>query len=184
MRGIAREEESLASRAAEIADAIGKEGADVAGRLLSNVSSDLGRIARDISAEGDYQTGERVQGLQRDVEEALLWLLDALRAEQARRQNEAGDQKTPGQQAQDQRQTLIPDSAELKLLRRMEIDLQQSVEQMMRLYPELGEDAEVELDPLLLSDVARLAARHQQITELFQSLRERVGIPAPGTAQD
>src|SRR6185503_9163414 len=87
LRRIAREEGTLGTRAEELATAVAKEGTKVAAGLLANVASDLARLAQDLAEEGDYQTGERVQGLQKDVEEALVWLLEALRAEQARRQN-------------------------------------------------------------------------------------------------
>jgi hypothetical protein len=180
LRRIGREEASLGTRAQELAAAIEAEGTKVAAGLLANVASDLARIARDVSEEGDYQTGERVQGLQRDVEEELLWLIDALRAEQSRRSS----QNKPGQPSpQDQgRPPLIPDSSELKLLRRMELDLQQAVDQLRLLHPELGEGTDA--DPSLLEDVARLAARHERLTELFRDLRARVGIEPPESAQD
>jgi hypothetical protein len=153
----------------------------VAGELMAEVSSDLNRIARDISDEGEYQTGERVQGLQRDVEEALLWLLEALQREQSRRQQNQSGQQQQDQQGQN-RPSIIPDSAELKLLRRMELDTQQAVEQFLTLHPDL--EHSVADDPYLLDDVARLGGKHEKITELFQQLRDRVGIPAPEDDED
>ena len=136
-----------------------------------------------MTEEGDYQTGERVQGLQKDVEQALLWLLDALRAEQARRKNEPQQQNPEGgQQRPDGRQPLVPDSTELKLLRRMEVDLREALDRLRNLHPEARDG--VELEPALLEDLTRLAARHEQLTELFRDLRSRVGIEAPDSAQD
>ena len=181
LRRIAREEGVLGTRAEELAAAIEKEGTKVAAGLLAGAASDLARLAKDLGEEGDYQTGERVQGLQRDVEQALLWLLDALRAEQVRRQNERKDPS--GQQQQDQGEPpLIPDSTELKLLRRMEIELRESLDGLRALHPELA--GEVELDPDVLRDLARLAGRHERLTELFKDLRARVGIPPPESAED
>jgi hypothetical protein len=182
LRRIAREEGALGTRADELAQSIEAEGTKVAAGLLANVASDLARLSKDLSEEGDYQTGERVQGLQRDVEEALLWLLDALRAEQNRRQNERQNQNQGGGPKPDGRQPLVPDSTELKLLRRMEIDLRESLETLRLLHPELS--GEEELDPLLLQELSRLAARHERLTELFRDLRGRVGIEAPESAED
>lgn len=181
LRRLSRKESGLAARADEIAEAIKEEGAMVAGELMAEVSSDLNRIARNISDEGEYQTGERVQGLQRDVEEALLWLLEALQREQSRRQQNQSDQQEQDQQGQN-RPSIIPDSAELKLLRRMELDTQQAVEQFLTLHPDL--EHSVADDPYLLDDVARLGGKHEKITELFQQLRDRVGIPAPEDDED
>ena len=73
----------------------------------------------------------------------------------------------PGQDTQ----PLIPDSAELKLLRRMELDLRESVDALRTLYPDL--DAAPELDPAVLRELTRLAARHERVTELFRDLRAR-----------
>jgi hypothetical protein len=181
LRRIAREEGVLGTRAQELAGAIEKEGTKVAAGLLAGVASDLARLAQEMGEEGDYQTGERVQGLQRDVEEALLWLLDALRAEQARRQNERQNQGSQGEK-QEGDPPLIPDSTELKLLRRMEIELRESLDGLRALHPELTEADE--LDPMLLRDLARLAGRHERLTELFRDLRTRVGIPPPESAED
>jgi len=177
LRRISREEEGLAGRALEISAAVVEEGALVAGRLLENAANDLERIAEALSEVGDYQTGERTQALQRDVEESLVWMLESLRQEQARRRDEDRSQQQQEQQQDENRPGLIPDTAELKLLRRMEIDLQQSVEELLLLYPEL-EDPE-EVPESVLRDIARLGIRHEQITELFKAMRERVGIQAP-----
>jgi hypothetical protein len=183
LRRIARDESALAARADEIAVEIAKEGAEVSAELMRIARSDMERIAESIGAAGDYTTGERAQAIGRKVENALIWLLEALRDEQQRRQSE-DQQQQQQQDGQDEQQPpegpppLIPDSAEVKLLRRMELDIQSAVEELLRLYPELGEDAS-EIDPLLLDEIARLATRHERVTELFSGMRERLGLPAP-----
>jgi len=171
LRGIARKEGALSLRAGELAQAIEAEGTAVAAGLLANVASDLERLSRDLVEEGDFQSGPRVQGIQRDVEDALLWLLDALRAEQVRRQNES-------QQQQDERPPLIPDTAELKLLRRMEMNLREAVESLRLQVEQSGGDQD-DLSPSVLRDLERLAGRHAALTEYFIGLRSKVGIPAP-----
>ncbi len=184
LRRISRKEAALATRSAEIADAIEAEGALVSAQLMRDVESDMDRIAHRISEPGGFETGERTQALGRDVEENLRWLLEALRQEQSRRQQEQsqGQQEQQDQQGQNQPQgppPLIPDATELKLLRRMEVDLQEAVKELLALNPEL-EEGVVEND-LLLEDITRLANRHERITILFQAMRMRIGIdPPPG----
>ena len=183
LRNIAREEGTLGTRAEELAKAIEEEGTKVAAGLMSNAASDLARLKLELSEEGDYQTGERVQGLQRDVEEAFLWLLDALRAEQQRRQNDSKNQnqnQSGGQNQNQGRQPLIPDSTELKLLWRMEQELRESVDALRLQHPDAGEEPSA----ALLRDLTHLAARHERLTALFRDLRGRVGIPAPEEAED
>lgn len=179
LRRVAREEESLAERADEMAVAIANEGTDVTAELMRGVHDDLLRIGRDLGPEGDYRTGERVQALQLDVEENLEWLLEALRDEQQRRQQEQQQQQQQ-QQNQDQqgKEPLVPDVTELKLLRRMEVEVQDAIDRLLIQYPEL-EDPEL-VDPLVLEEILRLASRHERITTLFSGFRERLGLPAPG----
>jgi hypothetical protein len=182
LRQIAREEGALGTRAEELAKAIEAEGTRVAAGLLSNAAADLARLARDLGEEGDFQTGARVQGLQRDVEDALLWLLDALRAEQSRRANERQEQGQQGRPQDQGKPPLVPDSTELKLLKRMEVELRESLEGLRILHPELADGGEP--DEMVLQDLTRLAARHERLTELFSDLRARVGIEPPESAED
>ncbi len=182
LRRIARDESTLAAKAKELAEAIEAEGTMVAAHFMREVEGDMLRIASAIGREGDYETGERTQARGRDVEENLLWLAEALRQEQMRRQNEQRNQDQQNQQDQQgenvpQTPPLIPDTTELKLLRRMEVDLQEAVQDLLTLYPELESGEEV--DELILEDITRLANRHEEITNLFQALRERLGLEPP-----
>ena len=176
LRRISRDEGAHASRAGEIAEAIEAEQALVTAQLMRDIQDDMERIARDISQEGGFQTGDRVQARGRDVLENLEWLAEALRQEQQRRQQDQQQQQQQ-QQQQNQPPPLVPDATELKLLRRMEIDLQESVRELRSLYPELKEAAAA--DEMVLEDITRLAVRHERITALFQAMRERLGLEAP-----
>jgi hypothetical protein len=64
------------------------------------------------------------------------------------------------------------------LLRKMEVDVMESIERLLALHPELKEADG--LDPLLLEDVGRLARRHERTSELFVAFRRRLGVPDPG----
>jgi hypothetical protein len=185
LKKIAKAESALAARAATIHKAIAEEGSLVFAEVLEQLKADLERIGRDMSEEGEYQSGERIQGLQQDVRENLNWLAEALEKEKQRRREEPQEQQPPQQQnqpnsSQPPPQKLVPDVAELKLLRRMEVENQRAIEKFLKLHPELesGEQAEP-ADPLVLEDIQRLAWKHQRTTDLFGKFRKRLGLPDP-----
>ncbi len=82
----------------------------------------------------------------------------------------------------DQKPSLVPDTTELKLLRHMELDLQQSVDELLFLYPELENPDDV--PDYVLRDISRLGVRHEKITQLFRAMRRRLGIEAPEPVED
>jgi hypothetical protein len=186
LRRVAREEQGLAERAGEMAAELEAEASFVFAEILRQVEIDLSTVAREMDEAGGYQSDRRVQGLQRDVAERLQWLIDALeqeleRRDREQRQSEQGDQQQQ-QQGQSGQEQLVPDDAELRLLRRLEIEVQAGVAELRLLYPELEEGGEV--DPLVFEDIARLATRHERLTRLFGSFRESVGLPDPDEAED
>ena len=162
-----------------MAKSIGDEGSVVFQSVFARVEEDLKRIAALMTEEGDWQSGERVQALQQDVKQDLDWMNAALQAEKDRRREEE-QQEQQGQQQQQQQgeNRLVPDEAELKLLRKMEVDVMESIERLLALHPELKEVDGI--DPLLLEDVGRLARRHERTSDLFVAFRRRLGVPDPG----
>ena len=180
MRRISREEEALGVRAGEIQEALLEEGSVVFGSLVDGIQTDLTRIARDLGEQGNYQSGPRIQALQQDVEEALSWLLEALEEEKDRRQEEEEqeqEEEEGEQQEGNAENRLVPDAAELRLLRRMERDVLDAVDELLLLHPELLEGGEA--DPLLLEDISRLGHRHERTSGLFSTFRARLGLPDP-----
>lgn len=184
LRKISQAEGTLAARSGEIQKAIAAEQSLVFAEVLDQVRRDLERIARDLGETGDWQSGERVQGLQEDVAGNLKWLAEALDDEKERRRQENQEQQGGDQGGQNQRddgtERLVPDAAELKMLRRLELEALTSLENLRRLHPEI--DGGETVDRLVLEDVARLAYRHQRTAELFQKFRKRLGLPDPGAA--
>jgi len=181
LRRIASEEAALGARAGELADAIEAEGALVFTEILSEIRDDLERIAERMDQAGEYQSGERVQLLQQDVLEALEWLWEALQREQERRRQEegqggGGQQDGGGQNQEASRPRLVEDFAELKLLRRMELESLNRLRRFRILYPDLDLES---ADPFLLQDLQRLAERHERTSELFRQFTERLGIEIP-----
>ena len=176
LRRVAQSEAALAARVAELAEAIRAEDTLVFAELLSDVQADLERVAERLDEAGDYDSGERVQGLQEDVAESLAWLSEALEAERLRRsQQEAGNQQQQQQDPGENR--LVPDVAELKLLRRMELESLDRLRRLLVLYPDLAELPSD--DPLIQQDILRLAERHERTSELFRQFRTRLGVPDP-----
>jgi hypothetical protein len=178
LRKISREEEALATRAHEIETAIREEGSLVFAELVNRIERDLASVARQTSDAGGYRSDERVQALQSDISHHLTWLEEALEEEQERREEEQTQEPPPGGESPEEGENrLVPDVAELKLLSRLEIDVLDSIEELLVLYPELEEGGDI--DPLLLEEIQRLAYRHERSTELFSEFRQRLGIEAP-----
>lgn len=180
LRKVSKAEGALGQRSAEIGTAIRAEQSLVFAEVLDESARDLERLARDLGEDGGYQSGERVQGLQQDVEQGLAWLHEALQAEKERRRQEpqGGGGQPNDQQGQNR---LVPDAAELKLLRSLEVENLQALERFKILHPEVLAGQEV--DPLILEDIGRLAHRHQRTSDLFEQFRKRLGLPDP-PAQD
>ncbi len=181
LRKIAREEQALAGRAAGMREAIEEEESLVFAELLGRIENDLVRIARDMGEVGGYQSGDRVQVAQSEVTRSLRWLAEALEEEKERR---AEQQQQQQQQQQQSTNRLVPDVAELKLLRRMEVEVLDSIDELLELYPELAAQDAGDLDPLLLEDILRLAHRHERTSELFGRFRARLGLPDPEPTTD
>ena len=91
-------------------------------------------------------------------------------------QQEQGEQESEQEDGPSENR-LVPDTAELRLLRRMESDVLDSVKELLLIHPELL--GEGEIDPLLLEDVSRLGHRHERTSDLFSTFRARLGLPDP-----
>lgn len=177
LRKIAKAEEALGARAGEIGKAILAEESVVFAEVLDQAEHDLRRLGQDMGEAGDYQSGERMQALQQDVQQSLSWLHEALQQEKERRKQEQQQQQQQQQPQEPGQNRLVPDVAELKLLRRLEVETIDSIDRMQALHPELKAPGDV--DPLVLEDLRRFAYRHQRTTELFQKFRKRLGLPDP-----
>ncbi|MGK0218175.1 MAG: hypothetical protein ACI9HE_001663 [Planctomycetota bacterium] len=180
LRGIAREEEAILARATKVADALEGEGVIVFHEIVRNVEADLVRIVRSLGES--YSSGDRVQALQEDVLTSLEWLEAALRQELEDREQQESEPPPPSE-GEPQEPPLVPDVAELKLLRQLETEVLARIQQFVDLHPELR-DPEIQPNPLVLEDISRLAYRHRRVAELFSMFRERLGIPSAEDAPD
>ncbi len=176
LRSIAREEDAVGARAKKVADALEEEGVLVFHEIMRNIESDLTRIVRDMGEGGGYQSGAHLQALQNDVLKSLDWLAGALKDEMERREQEQQEQQE--QEPNDDEPPLVPDAAELRLLKKLEEDVLERLAQLQVLHPEL-KDPDAELNPLLLEELTRLAYQHRRVGELFEYFRRRLGVPDP-----
>ena len=187
LRKISKSEEGLAARAADMEKAIRAEESLVFAEVLDRVDRDLVRVAKDLGDEGGFQSGDRVQAIQQDVDQGLAWLHQALQAEKDRRRQEEAEQGSgQGQGSKERgRNRLVADAAELKLLRQLEVDNLDALEKFKAAHPELGDPstAQGEVDPRLLEDLSRLADRHSRTSDLFEKFRKRLGLPDPGSQE-
>src|SRR5262249_32520347 len=120
LRKVSKAEETLATHAGEVEKAIRAEESLVFAQVLNEAGRDLLRAAKDLGEEGGFQSGDRVQAIQQDVEQGLSWLYDSLQFEKERRRKD--ESSGSGQQQQRGRNRLVPDAAELKLLRQLEVE--------------------------------------------------------------
>ena len=181
LRRVSQDEGALAARLGEMATAIEAEEARVFAHWLRESERDLQRISHDLSEQGDWDTGARTQSLQEDVDGALRKLLAALESEQQRRREEEQQSQEPGNEGGQENQSgnrLVPDVAELKLLRTMEVETIDRLDRVLLLHPELAEEG-AEVDARLFDEILRLAERHERTTVLFGTFRERLGLPPP-----
>jgi hypothetical protein len=109
------------------------------------------------------------------MEEALREELDRRAEEEKKKQEE--EEQEPQEQGE-QKQQLVPDVAELKLLQKMETEVLDRIDQVRELYPQI--DAGEDLDPLIRRDLLRLATRSERIHQLFGAMRTRLGIDLEG----
>jgi hypothetical protein len=140
-------------------------------------------VASRLGEEGDWDSGPLVQGLQLQVEERVAWLQQSLSAERERRREEQQREEQQGaqlpeeQRQQREEERLIPDVAELRLLRQLELELARQLTHLEKLHPELARAGEA--DAIVLRELQRLATRHERVTALFALLRARLDFPDP-----
>ncbi|MCY3004125.1 MAG: hypothetical protein NTV21_20200, partial [Planctomycetota bacterium] len=179
LRRVSDDLRQAATRTEEVASAIAAERALIFAHVFREIRQDLDRVARDLDDEGGNQTGLRTQAVLENAIETTQWALGALKDEQKRREDEERQRQQQQQQQQQEGQNqeaLVPDSAELKLLRQLEVDTLEGLDRLRLVYPELESGT---AEPEVLEDVLRLAERHERTSRLFAQFRERLGMPPP-----
>ncbi len=169
LRKTAETEKQVAEDCARVGKALAEEEAKVFAFLLGSNEEDLRAIAESLGAP-EFATDERVQGLQEDVADRFARLREALKDEIRRRE------RPPGQGPQNTNEgsrpnRLVPDLAELKMLKQLEEEALGRTQAFGRRL----EFLEGEEDSYTRQELTRLAHRHNRITELFQEFMLRLG---------
>lgn len=174
LRKTAEAEKQVAEDCARVGKALAEEEAKVFAFLLGSNEEDLRGIAESLGAP-EFATDERVQGLQEDVADRFTKLREALKDEIRRRERPPEQGTNEGSR----RNRLVPDLAELKMLKQLEEEALDRTQAFGRRL----EFLEGEEDAFTRGELTRLAHRHNRITELFQEFMLRLG-HKPGEPED
>ncbi|MEZ5989163.1 MAG: hypothetical protein R3F30_08580 [Planctomycetota bacterium] len=184
LRQLGRREGELAEKTRFLADNLEKEQTLVFTFVLEQLTGDLEDLAGRLG-ERTPEIDDAVLDLQAEVLEQMKWLLgalrDQLRQKQQERQQEQGQQQDQQQQGEntnegDRKKRLIPDRAELMLLRRLELEAQARIQQMLELEKALGGD----FPDVGKSRLERLAHWHAKVSDLFRQFVEQRGLSLDG----
>jgi hypothetical protein len=173
-RGILRElqqkEADLAGKSETVAAAIEKEGSEVYGFVLRSITEDMNRLAVYLQ---DQETGDRPQVLGQEIYRRLKKLADSLKfdremakklAEERAKNPDGGNQGNQGEQ----KQSLVPADAELRMLRDLQTELNAAIEELA------GEvKAEARIDDRQRSEAERLARRQARLRDIWRKLAEK-----------
>jgi predicted metal-dependent hydrolase len=166
IRALAGDEARLRARVDERVKVLREEGSAAFGSSLEIVGVDMAEVARLLEEEVH---GTHVQGLADDVGQQLTELIQAFEDEIERRKEPPKDPQ--GQSPPQGRAPLVPPMVELKLLRRMQMDLNAKVEAFWRLNPSVREGA---IDDRQKRTIERLYNRQAKIADDLQKLIDSV----------
>jgi hypothetical protein len=187
IRELGREQGEIAERAEYIAKALAEEGTLVFTYVLESVAMDANEL-RSLMGSRRPRLDRYVLGIQEEIATRLQSLLDALRREMQRKKEEQRQQEQQEQNQEEQQENtnegdrqrrLVPDMAELKMLRSLEVEVRDRIEGFLRLRERLGED----LGSTDEATLNRLSLRHARISELFREFLSARGMGAGGNAE-
>ena len=182
LRKLGEQEGELAARATFIADNLEKEQTLVFTYVLRSVAEDLDELKDRMSARRPV-VDRGLIAMQSEVVRRLEALQGALKDElrRKREERERKDQQNQQQQNEqqpknsnegDQKRRLVPDDAELRMLKRLEIDARERIEEFRRLRNDLPQGFET----WMRDSLQRLAHRHSKITDLLEKFLETRGL--------
>ncbi|MEM1069076.1 MAG: hypothetical protein AAGI63_09285 [Planctomycetota bacterium] len=158
LRKLSSQERELAEKAFQTLDILVEDGTSVVfPRVVKNVQEDLELVANQLA---DQRTDAYTQSLQQGVEVTLQELIDAL-------QRNLKKKKGGGGGSCDCEPPLLPGSAELKLLRSMQVRVNRRTEAFDKL-----KEAD-KLDDRLEKEVANITALQEEVAEMTLELAEK-----------
>lgn len=157
----AQVQEEVAAQAQAVLRILAEEGTTVIlPELMRQMSADMSRLAEDLKRQ--TVTGDQ----QRTVEEIIDQLEQILSAVEATRDRQMRAPSAGGaMESEDQAAPLLPDSAELKLLRAAQVQLQQRTQELA--------EAPAALDPQRQEMLRQLGVRQQNLAELAWRMNQR-----------
>ncbi|GEM_PF-3486621 len=175
LRALSRAENELAGRARFLADNLEKERTIVFTYVLRSIVEDLELVGKFLGRRRP-QLDRFVLGLQREILERMKMMKASLEEEIRRSKEERKDPQRPkapeNTNEGDSKPRLVPDDAELKMLKRLEEDTKARIQVLLSL---IESSPSLELD--LRNSIERLALRHAKVSDLFRRFLESRGIP-------
>ena len=166
LAGAAQDESALADQAGQALLILEEEGTTIVFPVIvEQLREDMQEVARRLR---EKKTGTATQRIEADVVTALEELIEAIK--DLRKQRESGEM-APGGGGQSQNPPLLPDSAELKLLR----SCQQRVNrQTLDAFETYDPSQDEPPSPEARRDLDRVADRQQKVADMARKMNERM----------
>jgi len=130
-RQLGEGESGIAAEAEKLIEIMREEGSTVViPDVLEDMRADLDLLAKRLAA---LKTGEYTQGNQTDIINTLKELIEVIKEEQERKQGGGGGGGGDDPQEGDQDDNLLPNSAELKMLRSLQVRVNKRTQRFERL---------------------------------------------------
>ncbi|MCR9118268.1 MAG: hypothetical protein NXI22_15140, partial [bacterium] len=164
---LASQERALAEMAFQAYEILIEDGTSVVfPHMVDGIRADLELTAEMLEAK---RTDRNTQAIQQEVEESLRELIEALQKAKGEKKEGGGGSGGGG------KQPLLPNSAELKLLRAEQLRINRRTKRFDRSRPDDGQ-----LDDYLRKEISNLALRQQDIAYLTEQIVERMRRQAAG----
>jgi len=162
LAGLARDEQSLVDQAGQVLEILKEEGTTIVfPRIVEQLRQDMVQLTGRLR---DRQTGAETQRMEADIATALEELIDAVKQLQQELQEGEGGAGGGGGSP-----PLLPDSAELKLLRSCQQRVNRQTLEFHKAYREAGER-----DAQLREGLNRIAERQRELADMARKMNERI----------
>ncbi|MFW6163574.1 MAG: hypothetical protein ACODAJ_12455, partial [Planctomycetota bacterium] len=160
---IAQEEKTLAAMVHVAYEILVEDGTTVVfPRVVAQLEQDMLNVHGLLDGE---RTGSFTQDVEREIEQTLEELIAALERAQEQQQQQGRGQ---GQgQSQQQLQPLVPDSAELKLLKSAQLRVNKRTKSFDKARPQDN------LDPEMKRQIHKIADRQEDVSRMAEDMLER-----------
>lgn len=136
-------------------------------RIIGQLSEDMSTVAQRLAV---FKTGAITQNIEQEIVETLEQLLDAV--QQMQQENERGGQSARGNQKKPEDEPLLPDSAELRLLKSSQVRVNERTDVIAQAY-EAGEESRDDAAKAFQS----VADRQKEAADVAREMRDREKIP-------